>query len=94
MAGRVSTLCRRQAIPSKVSGMNWIADQAEDIARRLKEIEAEKQIALTGTSAPVTGEEPKPVPDDYGYGMTSGWTVQTYVSNGVNVTSGGVLAGA
>jgi hypothetical protein len=77
--------------------MNWIADQAEDIARRLKEIEAEKQIALTGTSAPVTGEEPKPDPDDYGYGMTSGWTtvngVQTYVSNGVNVTSGGVPVG-
>jgi hypothetical protein len=77
--------------------MNWIADQAEDIARRLKEIEAEKQIALTGTSAPVTGEEPKTEPDDYGYGMTSGWTtvngVQTYVSNGVNVTSGGVPVG-
>jgi hypothetical protein len=77
--------------------MNWIADQAEDIARRLKEIEAEKQIALTGTSAPVTGEEPKPDPDDYGYGMTSGWAtvsgVQTYLSNGVNVTSGGVPVG-
>jgi hypothetical protein len=73
--------------------MTYAADDTESIARRLKEIEAEKQIALTGTSAPVTGEETKPDPDDYGYGMTSGWTVQTYVSNGVNVTSGGVPVG-
>jgi hypothetical protein len=64
--------------------MNWIADQAEDIARRLKEIEAEKQIALTGTSAPVTGEEPKTEPDDpYGYGMTGWAPVVKYTVGGV-----------
>jgi hypothetical protein len=30
------------------------ADDFEDIARRLKELEAERQLALTGSSAPVT----------------------------------------
>lgn len=30
------------------------AEDFEDIARRLKEIEADRQLALTGTSAPVT----------------------------------------
>jgi hypothetical protein len=30
------------------------AEDFEDIARRLKELEAERQLALTGSSAPVT----------------------------------------
>jgi len=38
---------------------NFAADDTQAIAQRLKEIEAEKQEALTGSSAPVTGQEPK-----------------------------------
>jgi hypothetical protein len=37
--------------------MSYAADDTQAIAQRLKEIEAEKQVALTGTSAPVTGQE-------------------------------------
>jgi len=33
------------------------ADDYESIARRLKELEADQQLALTGSSAPVTGQE-------------------------------------
>ena len=36
-----------------------IVDNTEEIARRLKELEADKKEVLKGTSAPVTGEEPK-----------------------------------
>jgi hypothetical protein len=39
--------------------MSKAADDYESIARHLKELEAEKQLALTGSSAPVTGQEPK-----------------------------------
>ena len=33
------------------------ADDYESIARHLKELEAERQLALTGTCAPVTGSQ-------------------------------------
>lgn len=48
----------------------YVADDTQAIAQRLKEIEAEKQLAMTGTSAPVTGQEPKTEdhPAGYGYG--------------------------
>ena len=35
------------------------ADDFDSIAKRLAEIEAEQRLALTGSSAPVTGQEPK-----------------------------------
>jgi hypothetical protein len=38
---------------------NYLIDKVEDIGARLKEIEAEKDVARTGTSAAVTGQEPK-----------------------------------
>ena len=44
--------------------MSKIADDAEAIRRRLEEIEAEKQLALTGSSAPQ--EEVKPIESVYG----------------------------
>lgn len=47
---------------------NYAADDTQAIAQRLKEIEAEKQVALTGTSAPVTGQEEKQDPPSWGYG--------------------------
>lgn len=48
--------------------MSFAADDTEAIGRRLKELEAEKQQALTGTSAPVTGQETKTEQMPYGYG--------------------------
>ena len=50
--------------------MSKIADDAEAIARRLKELEAERQLALTGSSAP---EQPKQV--DHGYGMYGDYAI-------------------
>ena len=47
---------------------NYAADDTQAIAQRLKEIEAEKQVALTGTSAPVTGQEQKTEELPQGYG--------------------------
>ena len=35
--------------------MSKVADEYEEIARRLKELEADKQLALTGSSAPFIG---------------------------------------
>lgn len=32
--------------------MSKVADEYEDIARRLKELEADRQLALTGSTAP------------------------------------------
>lgn len=46
--------------------MSFAADDTESIARRLKEIEAEKQLALTGSSAPVD-EKQTEKPDSYDY---------------------------
>ena len=46
--------------------MTKAADEYEDIARRLKELEADRQLALTGTSAPTDGQEPK-TEMPYGY---------------------------
>jgi hypothetical protein len=45
------------------------ADDFDSIAKRLAEIEAEQRLALTGTSAPVTGQEQKTeeLPQGYGY---------------------------
>lgn len=36
---------------------NYLIDRVEDIAARLKEIEADKDLARTGSSAPVTGKD-------------------------------------
>lgn len=47
---------------------NYAADDTQAIAQRLKEIEAEKKVALTGTSAPVDGKEEKQDPPSWGYG--------------------------
>lgn len=48
--------------------MSYLADDTQSIAQRLKEIEAEQQVALKGTSAPVTGQEEKTEEQPYGYG--------------------------
>jgi hypothetical protein len=45
--------------------MSYAADDTQAIAQRLKEIEAEKQVALTGTSAPVA-QEKDDTPSGYG----------------------------
>lgn len=48
---------------------NFAADDTQAIARRLRGLEAEKNEALTGTSAPVTGQEQKTEdPPSWGYG--------------------------
>jgi hypothetical protein len=39
--------------------MSYAADDTQAIAQRLKELQAERDQALTGTSAPVTGQESK-----------------------------------
>lgn len=39
--------------------MSKIADDSASIAQRLKELEAERLQAVTGSSAPVTGQESK-----------------------------------
>lgn len=36
-----------------------VIDDTDYLGQRLKELEAEKELARTGTSAPVTGQEPK-----------------------------------
>lgn len=38
---------------------NYLIDKVDDIAARMKEIRAQKDEALKGTSAPVTGQEPR-----------------------------------
>jgi len=48
------------------------ADDFEAIRRRLEELAAEKQVALTGSSAPVQAEEPISVETIYGIDC-SGW---------------------
>lgn len=50
--------------------MSKVADDYEDIARRLKELEADKQLALTGTTVPEKVGEAAvnwaySAPDDY-----------------------------
>jgi hypothetical protein len=47
--------------------MTNIADDSASIAQRLKELEADRKEAMTGSSAPVTGQEPKSE-TPYGYG--------------------------
>mgnify|MGYP000532377027 CR=1 FL=1 len=49
------------------------ADDYESIARRLKELEADQQLALTGTTAPAT--EKKIENYDYGYGGMCGYSL-------------------
>ena len=48
---------------------NYAADDFQAIERRRQEIKAEREQALTGTSAPVTGQEQKTeeLPQGYGY---------------------------
>ena len=61
--------------------MSKAADEYEEIARRLKEIEADKQLALTGSTAPLP-ERPgmdSLIQDSYGgiYGdYACGWVVR------------------
>ena len=50
--------------------MSYAADDTQAIAQRLKEIEAEKQEALTGSSAPVTQEQKDETPSGYGDYLT------------------------
>jgi hypothetical protein len=53
--------------------MSYLADDAASIAQRMKELQAERDIALKGTSAPVDGQETKPEAP-YGYaGYMSGY---------------------
>jgi hypothetical protein len=54
---------------------NYLVDQVADIAARVKELQAEKDEAIKGTSAPVTGQEPKAeeLPHGYGYGGMCGF---------------------
>ena len=49
---------------------NYAADDTQAIAQRMKELQAERDQYLTGTSAPVTGQEQKTEeqPAGYGYG--------------------------
>jgi hypothetical protein len=49
---------------------NYAADDTQAIARRLKELEAARDEARKGTSAPVDGQESKTEeqPTGYGYG--------------------------
>ena len=56
--------------------MSKIADDAEAIAKRLKELEADRQLALTGS----TVEEPKEQPKEFdSYGMyMSGYASQAH----------------
>ena len=42
--------------------MSFAADDTEAIRRRLEEIEAERKLALTGTSAPAKGNDPGVIP--------------------------------
>ena len=57
--------------------MSKAADEYEDIARRLKELEAEKRLALTGSSSETKTEIPS-VESVYGvYGdYACGWVVR------------------
>jgi hypothetical protein len=47
------------------------ADDYTSIAQRLKELEADRQLALTGSSAPVTGQESKVGEAAYGWPYTA-----------------------
>jgi hypothetical protein len=46
--------------------MSYAADDTQSIAQRMKELQAERDIALKGTSAPVDGQETK-TEAPYGY---------------------------
>lgn len=51
----------------------YLIDKVEDIAQRLKELEADKEVARTGSSAPVKQtEETRDVESVYGYGGMCG----------------------
>jgi hypothetical protein len=39
--------------------MSYAVDDTDAIRRRMEEIKAAKDLALTGSSAPITGQEPK-----------------------------------
>jgi hypothetical protein len=60
--------------------MSYAADDTQAIAQRLKELQAERDQYLTGTSAPVTGQEPKTeeLPQGYGYGGMCGYVDYTF----------------
>lgn len=65
--------------------MTKAADDYESIARHLKELEAEKQLALTGSSAPVQVEAPKDIDwtSTYGvYAAPSGYTNAAHLAQG------------
>lgn len=47
--------------------MSKVADDYEDIARRLKELEADKQLALTGSSAPSDDKQEEKADSFYDY---------------------------
>jgi hypothetical protein len=50
--------------------MSYAADDTQSIAQRMKELQAERDLALKGTSAPMDGQAPKTELSDcpmYGY---------------------------
>jgi hypothetical protein len=48
--------------------MSYLADDTQAIAARMKELKAEKDEAIKGTSAPVDGQESKTEDQPTGYG--------------------------
>jgi hypothetical protein len=52
--------------------MSYAADDTQAIAQRLRELQAERDQALTGTSAPVTGQEQK-TEETQPYGYAGMW---------------------
>jgi hypothetical protein len=55
------------------------ADDFDSIARRLAEIEAEQQVALTGSSAPAKEEKAEDLP--MGYGDYCAWNVKQMLTS-------------
>jgi hypothetical protein len=55
----------------------YLIDKVEDIAERLKEIESDRDVARTGTSAPVQ-ESVQKTELPYGYGDYCALRAQTY----------------
>ena len=59
--------------------MSYAADDTESIARRLKELQAERDIAIKGTSAPESGQESKTEQLEYSmYGYAAGFSRTQY----------------
>jgi hypothetical protein len=70
--------------------MSYAADDVEAIARRMKELQAERDLALKGTSAPVDGQETKPEAP-YGYaGYMSGYCDYTFSEDKLQAALGAV----